>query len=150
MMCVRLSLVWNGSSLSMYMLRLVIDTSECGVARYPPSRLLLICCVCAWKSSTERLMRQSRKSASGRRPAVPISPWVRAHFNLAAITASCDALRTRGIMVRAYGSSHFRGKHTSGALAMDDLPLAVQEIEKYTIVEFRTPSLMDAALLDKI
>ena len=32
-MCVRLSAVWNGSSLSMYMLRLVIDTNECGVVR---------------------------------------------------------------------------------------------------------------------
>jgi len=33
---------------------------------------------------------------------------------------------------------------------MADLPLAVQEIEKYTIVEFRAPSLMDPMLLDNI
>jgi anti-sigma B factor antagonist len=33
---------------------------------------------------------------------------------------------------------------------MEDLPLAVQEIEKYTIVEFRTSSLMDALVLEGI
>jgi anti-sigma B factor antagonist len=31
-----------------------------------------------------------------------------------------------------------------------DLPLAIQEIEKYTVVEFRTPSLMDPVVLDKV
>jgi anti-anti-sigma factor len=31
-----------------------------------------------------------------------------------------------------------------------DLPLTIQEIEKYTVVEFRTPSLMDPSVLEKI
>jgi len=33
---------------------------------------------------------------------------------------------------------------------MEDLPLTIQEIEKYTIVEFRTASLMDPIVLEKI
>jgi anti-sigma B factor antagonist len=33
---------------------------------------------------------------------------------------------------------------------MEDLPLTIQDIEKYTIIEFRTPSLMDAIVLEKI
>jgi anti-sigma B factor antagonist len=33
---------------------------------------------------------------------------------------------------------------------MEDLPLTIQEIEKYTIVEFRTASLMDPLVLEKI
>jgi anti-sigma B factor antagonist len=31
-----------------------------------------------------------------------------------------------------------------------DLPLTVQTIEKYTVVQFQTPSLMDPVVLDKI
>ncbi len=31
-----------------------------------------------------------------------------------------------------------------------DLPLTIQEVEKYTVVEFRTPSLMDPTSLEKI
>ena len=31
-----------------------------------------------------------------------------------------------------------------------DLPLTIQTIEKYTVVEFRTPSLMDPAILENI
>jgi len=31
-----------------------------------------------------------------------------------------------------------------------DLPLTVQPIEKYTVVEFKTPSLMDPVVLEKI
>ncbi len=31
-----------------------------------------------------------------------------------------------------------------------DLPLAIQPIEKYTVVEFHTPSLMDPVQLDRI
>jgi len=31
-----------------------------------------------------------------------------------------------------------------------DLPLTIQEIEKYTVIEFRTPSLMDPVLLEQI
>ncbi len=31
-----------------------------------------------------------------------------------------------------------------------DLPLTVQEVEKFTVIEFRTPSLMDPAVLEKI
>ncbi|HSV14524.1 MAG TPA: STAS domain-containing protein [Tepidisphaeraceae bacterium] len=33
---------------------------------------------------------------------------------------------------------------------MEDLPLTVQEIEKYTIIEFRTASLMDPIVLENI
>jgi anti-sigma B factor antagonist len=33
---------------------------------------------------------------------------------------------------------------------MHDLPLTVQDIEKYTIVEFRTASLMDPLVLERI
>ena len=33
---------------------------------------------------------------------------------------------------------------------MTDLPLTIQEIEKYTVVEFRTASLMDPILLENI
>src|SRR5436309_14707956 len=33
---------------------------------------------------------------------------------------------------------------------MEDLPLTVQEIEKYTIIEFRTPSLMDPIVLENV
>jgi anti-sigma B factor antagonist len=36
-----------------------------------------------------------------------------------------------------------------GVFAMD-LPLTIQPIEKYTVVEFRTPSLMDPAVLENI
>ncbi len=31
-----------------------------------------------------------------------------------------------------------------------DVPLTISEIEKYTVVEFRTPSLMDPAMLEQI
>jgi anti-sigma B factor antagonist len=31
-----------------------------------------------------------------------------------------------------------------------DVPLTITEIEKYTVVEFRTPSLMDPAVLEQI
>jgi anti-sigma B factor antagonist len=31
-----------------------------------------------------------------------------------------------------------------------DVPLTISEIEKYTVVEFRTPSLMDPAILEQI
>jgi anti-sigma B factor antagonist len=33
---------------------------------------------------------------------------------------------------------------------MEDLPLSITEIEKYTIVEFRMPSLMDPVLLENV
>ena len=33
---------------------------------------------------------------------------------------------------------------------MEDLPLSISEIEKYTIVEFRMPSLMDPVLLENV
>lgn len=33
---------------------------------------------------------------------------------------------------------------------MHDLPLTIQDIEKYTVIEFRTASLMDPILLEKI
>jgi anti-sigma B factor antagonist len=33
---------------------------------------------------------------------------------------------------------------------MEDLPLTVQEIEKYTIIEFRTASLMDPIVLENV
>jgi anti-anti-sigma factor len=33
---------------------------------------------------------------------------------------------------------------------MMDLPLTIQPIEKYTVVQFRTPSLMDPVVLEKI
>ena len=31
-----------------------------------------------------------------------------------------------------------------------DIPLTIQEIEKYTVVEFRTPSLMDPLVLERV
>jgi anti-sigma B factor antagonist len=37
-----------------------------------------------------------------------------------------------------------------GGSALMDLPLVIQPIEKYTVVEFRTPSLMDPVVLENI
>lgn len=31
-----------------------------------------------------------------------------------------------------------------------DMPLTIQEIEKYTVVQFRTPSLMDPVILERV
>ncbi len=35
-------------------------------------------------------------------------------------------------------------------MSAGDVPLTIQEIEKYTVVEFRTPSLMDPLVLERI